>query len=162
MKYCYFCGSEMEDGDFYCSKCGRAVRADRHHHYNRHPNLISEEREPKEKLFCELAYTGFLFWLPLVFCKGERYAKCSANQGLWAVITAVVCCTAIRVAGAVNAFFAGGILGVITGSIYSLLFIIFLSFMLFLIWKCLKNVFQIHKGGELESILFFDAVAIIR
>lgn len=158
MKYCWSCGTGMEDDDRYCPKCGKSVMGG-HYKYSR---PVSVEKEPREKLFCELAYVGFLFWLPLVFCKDEKYAKRSANQGLWAVITATVCCTAIRVAGAVNTFFAGGILGFIAGGIYSLLFIMFLSFMLYLMWKCLKNVFQIHKGGELESVLFFDAAAIIR
>lgn len=158
MKYCWSCGTGMEDDDLYCPKCGKSVMGS---HY-KCSRPVSVEKEPREKLFCELAYVGFLFWLPLVFCKNEKYAKRSANQGLWAVITATVCCTAIRVAGAVNAFFAGGIWGFIAGGIYSLLFIMFLSFMLYLMWKCLKNVFQIHKGGELESVLFFDAAAIIR
>lgn len=158
MKYCSSCGAGMEDDDLYCPRCGKNVKEGHHKHYA----PVSVEKEPREKLFCELAYVGFLFWLPLVFCKGDKYAKRSANQGLWAVITATVCCTAIRLVGAVNTFFAGSVLGFITGGIYSLLFIIFLSFMLFLMWKCLKNVFQIHKGGELESILFFDVAAIIR
>lgn len=158
MKYCRFCASEMEDNDYYCPKCGKPAQDS----YPRYFQPVGAEKEPKEKLFCELAYLGFLFWLPLVFCKDEKYAKQSANQGLWAVIIATVCCTAIRIAGAVNTLFSGSTLGFITGSIYSLLFLVFLSFMLFLMWKCLKNVFQIHKGGELESILFFDTAAIIR
>lgn len=158
MKYCRFCGTGMEEEDFYCSKCGRSARSG----HQKHPHSVNVEKEPREKLLCELAYAGFLFWLPLVFCKDEKYAKRSANQGLWATITATVCCTAIRIAGTVNNFFSGSIFGLITGGIYSLLFIIFLSFMLFLMWKCLKNIFQIHKGEELEPILFFDNIAIIR
>lgn len=158
MKYCRFCGADMEDNDRYCPKCGKPAKDG----YTRCSRPASEEKEPKEKLLCELAYSGFLFWLPLVFCKEEKYAKQSANQGLWAVIIATVCCTFIRLAGAVNNLFSGSFLGFITGSIYSLLFLVFLSFMLFLMWKCLKNIFQIHKGGELEPILFFDTAAIIR
>ena len=152
----------MEDGDRYCAKCGRAAQADWPYHHAPHPDPVHAEKEPKEKLLCELAYTGFLFWLPLVFCQGEKYARQSANQGLWAVITATVCCTAIRLAGAVNGIFAGSILSPMAGGIYSLLFIMFLSFMLLLLWTCLSNIFQIHKDGELEPILFFDSAAIIR
>ena len=168
MRYCRFCGAGMEDGDCYCSKCGRAVQEgqhdhhNHHNHHNHHPKPVCVEKEPTEKLLCELAYTGFLFWLPLVFCRDEKYAKQSANQGLWAVITATACCTAIQLADALNKLFAGSIIAPISAGIYSLLFIVFICFMLFLTGMCLRNVFQIHKDGELASILFFDSMAIFR
>ena len=158
MKYCRFCGYGLEDNDFYCSKCGKRTEG---YSYEA-PRTPEVKKEPKEKLFCELAYTGFLFWLPLAFCKGERHAKQSANQGLWTLIAAIVCCTAIRMFGALNSLFSGTLFGAVTSGVYGLMFIVFLSFMLFLTIKCLKNAFQIHKGSELEPILFFDKAAIIR
>lgn len=157
MKYCSFCGAPMEDADRYCSRCGKADLGPLHPapHHEHH----TAEKEPPEKLMCELAYAGFLFWLPLVFCKEEKYRLTCANQGLWALITATVCCTLIRVAGTINGWFAGSIVGLVTGGVYALLFMLFLAVMLFLVWKCLNNAFAIHKGGELEPILFFDRFA---
>lgn len=157
MKYCSFCGAHMEDADRYCSRCGKTELGTLHRHEHR-----SMEKEPPERLMCELAYTGFLFWLPLVFCKDERYRLPCANQGLWALITATACCTLIRAAGTVNGWFAETVLGIVTGGLYALLFILFLSFMMFLLWKCLRNVFAVHNGEAVEPILFFDKAAILR
>ena len=148
----------MQTHDAFCRRCGKPFRAHRAHHHASTHNL---EREPRERLFCELSYTGFLFWLPLVFCPDEPHAKTCANQGLWALIIATICCTVIRFAGAINTFFTGSLIGLLYGSIYALLFMVFLSFMLLLMWKCLKNAYQIHKGEAPESILFFDSMAII-
>lgn len=154
MKYCHACGAKMEDDDHYCRRCGKAEPTG---------FLFScIGKKTLDERLCQLAYGGFLFWIPLVFCKEEKYRIRSANQGLWALITATACCTGIRLAGAVNEFFAGSFLGILAGGLYALLFILFLSFMVFLMWKCLKNVLQIHKGEEIEPILFFDRAAIIR
>lgn len=157
MKYCGFCGASMEDADLYCSRCGREKRQ-----LDSRVPRTSAEKEPFDRLVCELAYTGFLFWLPLIFCTEERYRLRSANQGLWALISATLCCTAIRGAGAINSWFSGTILGFVTGGVYALLFILFLSFMMFLMWKCLQNVFAIHRGQDVQPILFFDKAAILR
>lgn len=158
MKFCHKCGAMMEDHDCYCCRCGKAERkAELIYH-----NASNTGKETPDKLFCQLAYVGFLFWLPLVFCKNEEYGVRSANQGLWALIAATICCTAIRLAGAVNTFLAGSILGALFGGVYALMFILFLPFMFFLMWKCLRNVFQIHRGKQIEPILFFDRMALIR
>ncbi len=157
MKYCWSCGNAMEDGDSYCSKCGKPTDGV-------HPNhsTVKRERKPANKLCCELAYFGFLFWLPLAFCRDDNYAARSANQGLWALITAVVCCAAIRILGAVNTFFSGGLIGVLTGGIYTLAFIVFISFMLYLMWRCLRNVLNIRHDREMEPVLFFDNIAFFK
>lgn len=144
----------MEDGDSFCSKCGKPVKGGNPKH-----SAATREKEPANKLCCELAYSGFLFWLPLAFYRKDKYAARSANQGLWALITSVVCCTVIRILGAVNAFFSGNLIGVVTDGIYSLVFIAFLSFMLYLMWRCLRNVLNIHAGREMEPVLFFDEIA---
>ncbi len=157
MKYCWSCGNAMEDEDSYCSKCGKPVEGVRPT-----PSAATREKEPANKLCCELAYFGFLFWLPLAFCKKDKYAVRSANQGLWVLITAVVCCTAIRILGAVNTFFSGHLIGVLTGGIYTLAFIVFISFMLYLMWRCLRNVLNIHSDREMEPVLFFDNIAFFR
>ena len=162
MKYCRFCGNEMDDADRFCAKCGQAVWESQPYHHSPPPAPVHVEKEPKEKLFCELAYSGFLFWLPLVFCKEEKYARQSANQGLWALITAVVLCAAVKIAGAVSTFFASTIFGVFFSLFHSLSFAVFLVCMLCLTWKCVKNALRIHNGEELDPFLFFDRAAIIR
>ena len=68
-------------------------------------------KEPRRRVFCELAYTGTLFWLPLLICPQEKYARYHANQGLWLLILSVVGCTAIRLLSALNRFLAGGAFG---------------------------------------------------
>lgn len=158
MKYCRSCGAVIKDQDLFCSQCGKSA-----HSISPCRDLIpAAEGEPRDRFWCELAYMGFFFWLPLAFCKTGKYRTRSANQGLWALLLATASCTGIRLAGAVNALFADSLFGILSGGFYSLLFIIFLSFMLYLVWKCLYNVLQIHKGGDIAPILFFDEAAIIR
>lgn len=50
MKYCSSCGGGMEDDDLYCPQCGKTVREGHH----KHSALVSVEKEPREKLFCEI------------------------------------------------------------------------------------------------------------
>lgn len=157
MKYCWSCGNAMEDEDNYCSKCGKVVG-----NVTSTYSVGKHEQDSANKLFCELAYFGFLFWIPLAFCRDNKYAARSANQGLWALITAVICCTAIRILGAINTLFSGSLIGVITGGIYTMAFIVFISFMLYLMWRCLRNVQNIQRGREMEPVLFFDTVAFFK
>lgn len=58
MRYCRHCGGSLEDGDTFCSKCGKFTeeKSDEQF-YSRRTDAVNE---PKEKLFCELAYTGVL------------------------------------------------------------------------------------------------------
>lgn len=113
------------------------------------------------KLSCELAYVGTLFWLPLVTCPNNKNARFCANQGLWVLIAATIACTCVQVFENVNNFFTGA-LGIVWGGIYSLIFMLFLGFMMYLLCQGVKNAMMIHRDEEPQSILFFDRVRIIK
>ena len=145
MRYCTFCGTALEDGDVYCSKCGRKTTAQTWQ--IPHCSLPkSAPAEPKNKLCCELAYTGTLFWLPLIVCPGEKDARYHANQGLWLLILSVAACTGIRLLSAVNEFllryctFCGTALE--DGDVY--------------------RAMDIHRDEAARPILFFEKIPIIR
>lgn len=124
------------------------------------PSAISVE--PKDKLCCELAYTGTLFWLPLIVCPDKEDARYHANQGLWLLILSVVGCTAIRILSFVNDMLSGGLIGVLFSGVYSFVFIIFLFGMLFLLWSAVTQAMGIHRDESPRPILFFDKAPIIR
>lgn len=119
-------------------------------------------KEPMNKLMCELAYTGTLFWLPLLFCPDEKDAKYHANQGLWVLILATIACGGIRLLSMITQLAGGGIVGILMGGIYSLIFIVFLFVMMYLLWKVYQSAMRVHNDREPESILFFEDHSIIK
>lgn len=181
MKYCHHCGAPMEDEDAFCARCGTGAASNRPGRRNSgvhsasgihsSSNIHSDSgihsgpeihREPVGKLCCELAYAGTHFWAPLLICPKEKYAKYCANQGLWVLILSAAACSLIRILGAVNELFLGSFPGILLGGIYSFLFLLFLAFMLYLLWNCVKNALAIHRDEEPEGILFFDRIRVIR
>lgn len=160
MNYCTACGAPVEHGSVFCSCCGHRIEPQgRQSAFP--PRLEITCTEPKSKLFCELAYSGTLFWLPLIACPGEKNVRYHANQGLWLLILSVMACTGIRLLSAINDLLAGGLLGVVFGGIYSLLFMVFLFGMLFLLWSAVTRAMAIHRGEKVKPILFFERVPII-
>lgn len=146
MKYCVRCGAPLEENEIFCSKCGAK-------------NMPTE---PKEKLLCELAYTGVLFWLPLFLGKEVKDAKYHANQGLWLLILSCPLCWMIQITGIVKSFFGSGLLVFIFNVVYGIVFIIALLALLYLAIQAAKCAFAIHKGEAPESILFFEKKTIIK
>lgn len=161
MGFCQFCGAKVEDTDEFCCACGKKIELEEGaiqvYDFGR-----KYEKEPMDKLCCELAYSGTLFWLPLVICPKHTNARYCANQGLWVLILAVLACTTIRILGAVNGLLAGKMIGIISSGIYALLFMVFLAVMFYLLWQSVKRAMAIHDEEELTSILFFDKVRIIK
>ena len=163
MKYCHHCGAPMKDEDAFCARCG--MEAGPEQSGRREPGIHSGpeiHREPAGKLCCELAYGGTLFWVPLLVCPKEKYARYCANQGLWVLILSVAACSLVRILGALNELFLGSLPGILLGGIYSFVFLLFLAFMLYLLWHCVKNALAIHRDEEPEGILFFDRIRMIR
>ena len=119
-------------------------------------------KKAQRKVFCELAYTGTLFWLPLLLCPREKYARYHANQGLWLLILSAAGCTAIRLLSALNRLLAGGLLGAVFRGLYSLLFLGFLFGMLFLLWSAVTRALAIHREEAPRPILFFEQAAILK
>lgn len=159
MKFCIRCGAPVEAEDRFCSKCGHRVPGSA---ANLSDALAGATKEPRHKLFCELAYTGTLFWLPLLTCPELKNARYYANQGAWLLILSVLACTSIRLLSAINDLLSGGLLGAVFGGIYSLLFILFLFGILFLLWSAVTRVIAIHRDEKVKPILFFDQVQIIQ
>lgn len=110
----------------------------------------------------ELAYCGFGFWLPLVFVNNDNQSKRIANQGLWVLIMAIVSCNTIRALGSLNLLLKYTFFFMISNAIYSFTYIIFLGFMFYLSYKCIVNVKAIHEDRDVEEILFFDEIRIIK
>lgn len=158
MKYCRHCGAPMEDTDSFCSQCG--VRAICSTTFPCPPQQPPKP-EPLNKLSCELAYLGTLFWVPLLLTPKAPHAKRCANHGLWILILSTLACTGIRFLGAINEWSSGTLPGVIFGGIYSLAFLLFLCFMLYLLWLGTSNALAIHRGVSPDAILFFDQIPLI-
>ncbi len=156
MKFCHYCGAEMDDGDNFCPKCGRSQWQK-----TAAPEPPKFRREPKNALMCELAYSGALFWLPLVFCPDEPDARFHANEGLWLLILSVLSCTAIRLLSVVNDSLAG-VASVLFSGLYAIAFLVFLAVMLYLLLCAVTRAMAISRGEEPRPILFFGRAAIIK
>lgn len=164
MRYCIHCGSPLGDGDPFCSRCGASsddVSTQDGRTDGRSFTPIAGA-EPKDKLICELAYSGILFWLPLVVSPKGQDTKYHANQGLWVLIVSCLLCWVVQIMGIVKDFLKGSVLGFIFNSVYYVLFAVFLTSMLYLAAQGVKRALAIHRGNEPESILFFEEKAIIR
>lgn len=151
------CGVLLTRDSAFCARCGQPV--------TRLPEMkeaSSSNIDTLDKLGCELAYSGTLFWVPLLLCPNSNSAKYHANQGLWLLILSVLACTAIRILSAINSFFAGSLLGAFSGAIYALAFTVFLFVMFYLSANALVRALAIHRGEAVKSILFFDNLRIIR
>lgn len=162
MNYCSHCGSPLEETDAFCSKCGHRNSHGENRHFFTADEAQTVQKEPLDKLCCELAYSGTLFWVPLLICPEAKNVKFHANQGLWLLILSVILCTVVRGLSLVNDFFSGSILGVFSGAAYSLAFIVFLFVMLYLAWNAVKRALAIHRDENPEPILFFDRLQIIK
>lgn len=157
MKYCAHCGAPAGSEPIDRGKCGHGTDG----RWTAAPN--GPGGVPVGHRFLgALAYTGTLFWLPLVLCPQEKYARYHANQGLWLLILSVLGCTAIRLLSALNRMLAGGLPGAVFGGIYSLLFLGFLFGMLFLLWSAVTRVMAIRRGEAPRPILFFARAAILK
>lgn len=157
MKYCMHCGALLAEDSAFCARCGQS--AERFPEMKESP---SSHVDALDKLGCELAYFGTLFWIPLLLCPNSRNAKYHANQGLWLLILSVLACTVVRILSAINSFFAGSILGAFSGAIYALAFTVFLFVMFYLSANALVRILAIHRGEQAKSILFFDSLRIIK
>lgn len=115
----------------------------------------------RNKLICEFAHSGILFWLPLVSCPDYERAKSSANTGLWLLIAGTGARLIMLLFEAINAAFPAGILHVIVSGVYSLIFMIYILFMLYLAWKNIRTVCAIHRGEGSNEFEFFSAHPII-
>lgn len=164
--YCKNCGAKLNDQDNFCLKCAKGKSQDaftiryENSSYSADPSIV--QKEPIDKLFCELAYIGTLFWLPLINRRKDNIARYCANQGLWILILSVIACWLIQLAGMIRDLFVGGVSNVLASGIYSFLFMIFIIFMLFLAFSGFKNAMAIHRGEKPQPILFFDEHTIIR
>lgn len=116
----------------------------------------------KVKLINELAHSGILFWLPLVSCPNDPAARRSANTGLWLLIVGTISNFGICILNSVNGAFPHGLLHVLVSGVYSLAFMIYVLWMLYLGWKNVKSVLAIHQGREHNEFPFFSENPIIR
>ena len=178
---CRRCWSFMDEGASYCGVCGASVvpagvsgvsgtsgqrAASRGSGAGGDAAVAGAPARPAVKptarLGCELAYSGVLFWVPLVVCPGERNARFCANQGAWALLLAVVACALMGLVGAADAALAGEVVGVLFDGVRPLAWVVFLTFMGMLAWRCSQSAMAIHCGERPESIWFFDEARIIK
>lgn len=143
MKYCKYCGSEMNDKDSFCGNCGRKTNRD-------------DETTFYCKLWCSLAYWGFLFWLPLIACPKYRFARISANCGLWVLIVSTPLAFGINMMQRIINY------GFAYKLIYVFALIVFIGFMAHMTWGCIKSIMAICRGTEAPSVMFFTKIRIIK
>lgn len=157
MAFCKNCGAELGENDVFCSNCGThtASGAPTTHrptgYYQPYDTVHVETiKEPKDKLFCELAYSGLLFWLPLAAKTDHPYARFCAGQGLIAVIFATIAC----ICNSAVQWVLGTLFGWLPFShvLTSLAFMAFLFFMLFLTYRCVKGALAIHNDEKPEKL----------
>lgn len=136
MKYCESCGKQIKENSNFCPYCGKNILGNSYNEYH-----IPESREPEpiSKLYLELAYTGVLFWLPLVFSEDEN-RKIHANRGLWTLILAVIACTIGNIIR--YSLLSFGTVGVM---IINLFILPLLLFMFFLAANSFKQAMAIHN-----------------
>lgn len=163
MKYCTHCGAPLNDGDSFCAKCGAKTGETTSRQEDANGGIFRPEIEvtAKDRLVWELAYSGVLFWLPLLVSPKAEHSKYHANQGLWMLIVACLLCWVIRILRTVKEFFESNAFSVVFNVLYSMLFAIFLMAMFYLALQGIKRVLAIHRGETPESILFFEDKAII-
>jgi len=154
MKYCMKCRQPMNDTDNFCPACGygKQIHIPNYHapHFPNHGTT-----EPKEKLVQELAYSGVLFWLPLLSAKDGKN-KIHANRGLWILLLTATDCLISQLLRWGTEF-----LGNFGKIIYGIAVLPCLLFMLFLAGNSVMAVLSIHQGNEQEKMLWFDDYKII-
>ncbi len=151
MKYCKFCGMKMEDDARRCPSCGEAMTV-----------TASRPNNRLAKASCALAYFGTLFWMPLVFCPGDKKARRCANQGLWSLLTAAFAFFVTRTIKMLCAFLAVGPFSFLVNPLTVCSTMLLLFLMLYLAAMCWKNAMAVRKGDAPQPMLFFDSCAIIR
>lgn len=168
MTFCKNCGAELEESDTFCADCGANNTTGQKFDQERRENTVSysqeivTDKEPIDKLFVELAYSGMLFWLPLVTHSKHEHARYCANQGLWLMIVAAIPCWIIQAFGWVKSAFAGSFFGAILSGVYVPVFISFLFFMFYLTYRAYRGAMAIHHGVKPDSILFFENNPLIK
>lgn len=164
--YCKKCGSKLNHQDSFCSNCGSSVVQEETGSQNsdvlNNPNPSAARKEPFHKLCCELAYSGTLFWLPLLFHPKEKISRYCANQGLWILILSVAACWILRTVEWMGSLFTSGIANAFAAQIYSFVFIVFIISMAYLAFNGFKCAMVIHRGEKPQSILFFQEHTIIK
>lgn len=159
MGFCTHCGNHLGEADRFCERCG-APATPRVRPAVAAAVVAVPAEEPREKLYCELAYTGALFWVPLILCPGEKNARFHANQGLWVLIVATIACSAVSALGAVSGALTGAA-GAAFGAVHALGYAVFLPFMAYLLWSCVTRALAIHRDESARPILFFDRLTLI-
>lgn len=164
--YCKKCGAKLKENVHFCSNCTTsASQESRENHYAKvsySQNRSSTKKKSFNKLCCELAYTGTLFWMPLLSRSKENITWYCANQGLWMLILSAVACWILRMVGWIRSLFTGSIGSAFAGQIYAFVFMIFIIFMAYLAFSGFKSAMAIHRGEHPQPILFFDQYAIIK
>ncbi len=103
MAFCGKCGTQVNDGEKFCSSCGAPVGGEQQGAAQNQNNGAqggassftkaftdtkdtTNEYAPQDiekgKTMSILAYFGILFWLPLAVCPDSKFGKFHANQGL--------------------------------------------------------------------------------
>lgn len=155
--FCKHCGAPLEEQDAYCPNCGSktATGAPGIDPLGRVPRASVPAWEPKEKLFCELAYSGLLFWLPIAAGVKHEHAPFCAKQGFQALVLATAACMGIQIIQWMTDLLSVGLLTGAARLISVLAFMLFLFFLLFLTYRCFSAAMAIHRDQKPEELLPF-------
>lgn len=104
MKICVNCGTELNDTDGYCSRCGMPQKVLRDGagsaassgklsgllEQEDHTASFRPEDVEENKLFCILSYLGILCLIPLLSGNKSPYLRFHVNQGLVLFLSAII------------------------------------------------------------------------
>lgn len=109
MATCSKCGSQLEDGQLFCSSCGAPVKEAQTAQQTETPKIdISEKIQnlansgedktadfdktdiESNKVMAVLAYFGILVLVPILAAKDSRFARFHANQGLILFLASII------------------------------------------------------------------------
>lgn len=85
MKYCFKCGTQIDDAAAFCPTCGTNQNT------QQNSSVFDESKDAEDnKVYAVLSYIGLLFLVPLLAAKDSPYARFHANQGIVLFIACVV------------------------------------------------------------------------
>lgn len=142
MLFCSKCGTQMNDTDKFCPRCGAPAGfvgqspqqkvEEAVQNFTNTPDSTAEF-DPQDiavnKVYAILAYLGILVLVPILGAKESKFARFHANQGLVLLIAEVAVSIAIVIVTAILSIVSYA-LGAIIGGLLNLIWIAFLVFII--------------------------------
>lgn len=150
MAYCNNCGAQLDEGAKFCPSCGTVQGSAQQNASQAAPVLDDAQQN---KAMGILAYLSFLVLVPLFAAQNSPFARYHANQGLVLFIAEVAYGILVSILTAV--FWAiSWTLGGIMSTLFSLLWLAFLVFLILGIMNAAK--------GEMKPLPIIGGIKILK